>query len=318
MKVNIYISLIIITALFSCDTLVTDVSPDDVPGIGSKLVVQSFISPQAARIYVVVTESIPLFGESNSENSVIKNAIVKLSGGGQEVILPYDSTSQLYSIEKAKFLIVASQTYKLSVSDPTRSVDATCTVPANQVTIKSYVIDTAYITRRSGRADTALTVNAVWQDIAGEANFYRVRANMDVEYSILEGTSPENFQEKRVRNRFSFNWNDDSGRSEFQSDVNLDGTSFTSPLGRSFLPTTLLYTSADGTKYYAKQKPRLVALVIEVNNTEKSYYDYHKSLDLADQSDNPFSEPSLVYNNINGGLGCFAAYNNKQIIYRPK
>jgi len=318
MKVSSLIFLIFIAGICACDTLVTEIPQKDLPGTTSKLVVQSFISPQAATVYVMVTESIPLFGESNSSNSVIKNAVVKISGGGREMTLPYDSASQLYSIEKVRFPIVASETYKLSVSDATRSVEATCTVPANQVTIKSYRIDTAFITRRSGRPDTAITVNAMWQDIPGEKNFYRVRASMDVEYSILEGTSPENFQEKRVRSRLSFNWDDDSGRSEFQNDANIDGTLFTSPLGRSFLPPTLLYTSVDGSRYYAKQKPKLIAVVIEVNNANESYYEYHKSLNLNDQSDNPFSEPALVFNNIKGGLGCFAAYNNRQIIYRPK
>jgi hypothetical protein len=318
MKTNILISLLMICLLGACDTLVTEISREDLPNTTSRLVVQSFISPQAARIYVVVTESIPLFGESSSSNAVIKDAIVKISGGGREAILPYDSASQLYSIERAQLPVIPSETYKLSVSDKTRSVNATCTVPANQVNIKSYRIDTAYITRRSGRPDTALIINAAWQDIPGERNFYRIRANMDIEYSILEGTGPENFEEKRVRNRLSFSWDDDSGRSDFQNDMNLDGASFTSPLGRSFLPSTLLYTSVDGIRYYARQKPKLIALFIEVNNAEESYYEYHKSLKLNGQSDNPFSEPALVFNNINGGLGCFAAYNNKQIIYRPK
>ncbi|MDQ6478426.1 DUF4249 domain-containing protein [Dyadobacter sp. LHD-138] len=316
MKTNIFVLPILLTGLFACDTLITEISPEDLPETTSKLVVQSFISPQATRINVVVTESIPLFGESGSSTSVIKNAIVKMSGGGKEVTLLYDSTSQLYTIEKMKFPIVASETYKLSVSDGKRSVTSICTVPTNQVTIKSYVIDTAYLSRRNG-PDTALTVKMIWQDIPGESNYYRVRANMDIEYSILEGTNPDNFEEKRVRNRFSIRWDDNSGRSDFQNDVNLDGTSFTSPLGRGFLPSSLLYTSSDGTKYYAKQKPKLIAMVMEVNNTEKSYYEYHQSLRLNERTDNPFAEPVLVFNNILGGLGCFAAYNNKQLIYNP-
>ena len=315
MKINSILLFVLLAMLSACDTLVTEISPDNLPGATSKLVVQSFISPQAARINVVVTESIPLFGESGSGNSVIKNAVVKISGGGKEAIIPFDSASQLYSIEKTRFAIVASETYKLSVSDGQRLVTASCTVPANQAAIKSYVIDTAYINRRSG-IDTALTVRMTWQDIAGERNYYRVRANMDVEFSVLEGDTPDHFVEKRVRTRFSFRWDDDNGRSDFQNDINLDGTSFTSPLGRGFLPSTLMYVSSDGTKYYAKQKPKLIALVIEVNNTEKSYYDYHKTIDQ-NNDDNPFAEPVLVYNNVEGGLGCFAAYNNRQVIYRP-
>jgi hypothetical protein len=33
--------------------------------------------------------------------------------------------------------------------------------------------------------------------------------------------------------------------------------------------------------------------------------------------DNPFSEPTVVYTNIEGGLGCFGAYNLGKLPYQP-
>ena len=48
---------------------------------------------------------------------------------------------------------------------------------------------------------------------------------------------------------------------------------------------------------------------------EKSYYDHHRSVQNFDNN-NPFAEPSLISSNINGGLGCFAAYNRSSIVLK--
>lgn len=56
---------------------------------------------------------------------------------------------------------------------------------------------------------------------------------------------------------------------------------------------------------------------MEVSNSDENYYKYHRSLETSG-NDNPFTEPSLVYTNINNGLGCFAAYNTAVLTYIPK
>lgn len=316
MRFKNLIRIICLVALTSCETLVTEIPQSKLPSIASKLVVNSYISPQTAKTIVVVTESIPLYGETISADKIITNALVKLSDGVKEITMPYDTAAKVYSITQAQFPIKATQTYKLTVSDATRSVNATCTVPANLATIQSYVIDTATIREIDGR-DTALTLKMTWVDIKNEKNFYRARAFTEVEYSVLQVNANKEMTEKRVKGRFNFDWDDNTGRSNYQNDVNLDGANFTSPLGKATLPTSLLYYTPDSKPVYAKQKVKVLSITMEVLNCDQPYYDYHRSLDLNRNSDNPFAEPSLVFTNINGGLGCFAAYNSRLIVYKP-
>ncbi len=311
--------LFLILFLAACESLVTDVDQSNLPHVESKLVVQCFISPQATRINVVVTESIPLFTEPDLKGGVIPNAIVKLSDGSREIVIPFDTTNQLYSIDKSALSILPGKTYFLSVTNGVRSVSASCTVPATAVVPKTYEIDTSSSGDISAR-DTSLTVKYTWNDIAGQANYYRVRASLDLEYSVPEGVTSNQGQliEKRVRNRFNFNWDDAIGRNDFRNDVNLDGTDFNSPIGRVKLPKPLSYTAGDGTAYLSFPKSKIISVTMEVYNTDEHYFKYHRSVQTRGDSDNPFVEPSLIYTNIEGGLGCFAAYNAGQLIYRPK
>ncbi len=313
-----YLIFLFVTLLLAaCESLVNDVDQGDLPQVESKLVVQSFISPQAARINVVVTESIPLFAEPSLKGGVIPNAIVKLSDGAQEIVIPFDTANQLYSIDKSALIIAPGKTYFLSVTNGIRSVSATCKVPANAVVPATYKIDTTSSGDVSAR-DTSLTVKWTWYDIAQEANYYRVRASLDLEFSVPEGTSPGDYKERRVRNRFNFNWDDGIGRNDFRNDVNLDGTVFNSPVGRVGLPRAISYDLGNGNIIPVFPKSKIVSIAMEVYNTDEHYFKYHRSLQTRGDSDNPFIEPSLIYTNIEGGLGCFAAYNVGQLLYRPK
>lgn len=313
-----YIIFLIVTLfLAACESLVTDVDKGDLPQVESKLVVQCFISPQSARINVVVTESVPLFAEPDLKGGVIPNAVVKLSDGTRETVIPFDTANQLYSADKSALAILPGTTYFLSVVNGIRSVNATCTVPAIAVVPATYKIDTSYSGSISAR-DTLLTVKYNWNDIPGQTNYYRVRAALDLEYSIPEELSNSGqFKEKRVRNRFNFNWDDTIGRNDFRSDVNLDGTEFSSPIGRVNLPDPLSYTS-NGTVYTSYPKSKIISITMEVYNTDEHYFKYHRSVQTRGDSDNPFVEPSLIYTNVEGGLGCFGAYNSGQLVYRPK
>ncbi|PSL25287.1 DUF4249 domain-containing protein [Dyadobacter jiangsuensis] len=313
-----YIIFIFLTLfLVGCESLVTDVDKGDLPQVESKLVVQCFISPQSARINVVVTESIPLFAEPDLKGGVIPNAVVKLSDGTREAVIPFDTANQLYSADKSVLAILPGKTYFLSVVNGIRSVKATCTVPATAVVPTTYKIDTSFSGSISAR-DTLLTVKYNWNDISGQTNYYRVRAALDLEYSVPEEVSAGGeFKERRVRNRFNFNWDDTIGRNDFRSDVNLDGTEFSSPIGRVNLPDPLSYSS-NGAVYTSYPKSKIISITMEVYNTDEHYFKYHRSVQTRGDSDNPFVEPSLIYTNIEGGLGCFAAYNSGQLVYRPK
>jgi hypothetical protein len=64
--------------------------------------------------------------------------------------------------------------------------------------------------------------------------------------------------------------------------------------------------------------PDSAFLRIYLLSTDKPYYDFHKSLENFSLGDSPFSEPSFLYNNVNGGLGIFASYTLDSLIFRVK
>jgi len=55
------------------------------------------------------------------------------------------------------------------------------------------------------------------------------------------------------------------------------------------------------------------SIIVDAYNCDKNYYLYQKSVaELPESYDiSPFSEPSFVYNNMEGGLGAFGAFNKR-------
>ena len=297
----------------SCETLVTDIPESRLPHAESRLVVHSFISPQAERINVVVSESLPLFPQSDVTDRVVEDAVVKISDGTGEVVLPFDELTQMYSIDQSKFPIKVFKTYNLTVSAGMRNVTAQCTVPKNIPVIKSYVLDKVVSPNAFFGNDEAITLKMNWTDISGETNYYRVRARADIEYSIPAPKS----QEKRIRNDFNFSWDEMTGRAELQTDQNRDGMLFSSPLGKVTLPNFTSAIPENTTQQPFNPKSKVMSVTMMIYNTDIHYHKFHKSMQVHVEADNPFSEPTTVYTNIQGGLGCFGAYNMGKVVYQP-
>ena len=298
--------------LAACESMVTDIPEAKLPKSESKLVVNSVTSPQLPYINVIVTESIPLFTKTDATGDRIENATVRISDGVQEATIPFDAKNKLYSLPQSKFPISASKTYALFVSDGKRTVTAKCTVPKQTPVIKSYEIDTL-VTSYALYQDTAVTLKMMWQDIPKDTNYYRTNAVMDIDYTIPVSSDKQDFIEKRISDKFEFNWNWELGRNEFISDNQLDGSLFTSATGRSSLPHAQEKTHSNGKKVTVYPKTKITALTMEIYSVDKHYYKYHRSQAIRDNSDSPFTEPTLIYTNIIGGLGCFGAYNAAQI-----
>jgi hypothetical protein len=115
-----------------------------------------------------------------------------------------------------------------------------------------------------------------FDDAAGEINYYRL-----VPYEVRYMT-----------------WNTDTAiyRAgwELFTDENADGTH----ISKSF--TFDYYDGGDS----------LIACDMYLMNCNYDYYSFHRSVENSGM-ENPFSEPTLVYTNVNGGLGIFAAANGE-------
>jgi len=263
--------------LFSCEKAVTNV---ELPKQEKKLVVYAYISPEDSLISVHVSESHPIWQPySGGYYETVKNAHVKITGNGTEAHVPYDQNSDTYILSTSLFPIIPGAPYGLLVSTPDgKSVQASCTVPFNtNQSVGLVAVDT--ITEEWG--GKKLRVKVRFTDIVGETNYYRVGGVW--KYIDLYAPTQDTLTEEMYP-KYNF---------EYFSDMGKDGQVFTAEL------VYWIYENADW------MQP--IGMELKLLTTDVHYYNFHKSLENYVGED-PFSEPTMVYTNMIGGLGVFAAY----------
>ena len=321
MKMLTRISILILTlATFACDSLVQDVDLDKLPSTDSKLVVQCFISPQSPYITAIVTESAPYFAETVKEGDlVIENAIVTISDGQNEIQIPFDPETRLYALDAQLFPVKAGIKYFLKVTDGKRTISGESTIPRSLVPLKdfelTYNIDSTIPLNAYQYPEVSLKM--YWDDIKEEPNYYRVSAYLVYSFNgytwdpDTQTPGVLRAQEKRV-----FSWDDDFGKNVFQSDINIEGSAFSSPRGYTSVVNSYNEIIYEGKSLIFKSDTKIEQVSMSILNADEAYYKYHRSIENSN-NDNPFAEPSLIYSNITGGLGCFASYNMSTKEYRP-
>lgn len=310
--------LFLFIILSSCETLVNDLRDDKLPKTSSKLVVESFISPQSDSIQVTVTESSPLFGPVPvwTEINFIENANVQISNGPTTIVIPFNPHTKRYIISTEKFKILAGETYFLTVSDAKRTVTSQCTVPKDQAEFNYFEISPQFndgYDNNNYREDSSLVVEVGWKDIVGQANYYSVRGYG--EYTATRSQLvPETSNIVIVRdNQQSFLYRVEGSRHNFllSNDINLEGKDLKAPKLKFYMQKNKQQSILDinGKVTLFDTNPVYVKTHIELLNTDFNYYKYHKTLDQGNNDGNPFVEPTLTFTNIKGGLGCFGAFN---------
>jgi hypothetical protein len=312
---NIFVLLVCGVLLCACDSLVNDMDEDKLPKMASKLVVDCYISPQSKNIEVVVTESQPLFGPSTYNPVFISNAEVTLTGGGLQIKIPYIHSISRYRVDSSAFRIIAGQTYTLTVNDGRRLVKAMCTVPASAPAIKNVSVEKLPI---ANSADSAGRVHTSWEDIRGESNYYTVRGYMVLEETMLR-FDPQTGDVDPFRNVNKFELRYYPLTENLFNDTNLDGASFNAPeFGVYMSPRrTVTYQDKKGVLRSFDNDPRMSELRVEILNIDENYYKFYRSIGNSGNGDNPFVEPTLIYTNVEGGLGCFGAFNMVGRTVRP-
>lgn len=250
-----------------------------VPEVPSRLVVMSFISPQDTLLSIKVSESAPLF-QRNAQIKPITNAQVTLSNGTQSVTVPHQKDGN-YTIKSTQFLVEAGKTYTLTVSQGStgRQVTASCKIPASLNNTLS-----AEITNNSQPENSPYTCRLIWKDNPNETNFYRT-LGYTMGYDYIMNTNP-----MRKDTIYSKVFELDL----VQKDTDKQGLNFSvrGNIGVSFGFEDII--------------DRYLFLLL---NTDENYFKYTQTLETASYSgDNPFSEPSPVYSNVEGGLGIFAGF----------
>lgn len=271
-KIILALSAFFSLFLFSCNSFFE--SDVDIPAEKPKLVVYGYLTAEDDTIKLSVQYSKPIYTVTNYYTEFyppVTDATVKISDGSTTINLVYDAYQRKYV--SAEMQVMAGKTYSLEITTPRNErVTSSCTVPTSEVPIieiTSVENDSIYIYNR--------IINFRLRDIPGKGHFYRVLIAQIFSYSEFSQI-PDYVYHVPLQ----------TGE-EYFSDANKDGEYFifrTAPLGlgESQVQEVTFYTSI----------------------TDEHYFNFHKSV-LGFQSDNPFSEPTPVYSNIEGGLGVFAA-----------
>ena len=271
------------------------------PEFKSKLVISGFLSPDETDHYISVLGNQIIYGNpyvpydpgtitgtiSNGINEISLRSIFKKFTNSQ------DSAFLGFVFTSSELLVEEGITYTLKVmSDKGLSVESSCTVPLKKNLFPT--LDTVRITGTNSYDNSQysyLQSNFYFTDIKGEENYYSIlseitRYNSNSSYSNFANTN-------LVDPKYGC-----------FSDKDIEGERLKVPLG-------IIYP-----KLYANDDSAF--LKIYLLNTDKPYYDYHRSILNYNSGETPFTEPSPIYSNINQGLGVFAAYTYDSIIVRLK
>ncbi len=256
----------------------------DIPLTPPKLSVSCYITPQDSIIRAKVTLSNPVFGTTSmNPNGEVTDATVTLFGNSTSTQLVYNSTTEYYEVLASVFPIIGGNDYRLAVTDPSgRRAEGSTSVPLTppagfqcSVTDSVYQYDPFY-----EQGESKFTYS--FADPGGINNYYRL-----VIYNVhVDGFSGDTTLQR-------------SGWDIF-SDDNADGTTISKS-------TTMYYYN------YMASGDSLIAYDVWLISGNYDYHRFHTSIYNYSGGEDPFSEPSMIYSNIEGGLGIFAGANGTKL-----
>jgi hypothetical protein len=267
--------ILLMPLLFSCEKE-ADI---ELPETNPKLVVSCFISPDVDSILAYIQWSRPVFSTENI-NRPYDNLEVSITDGNSIAYLQYDITIDQYVLPLSEFSLALGVEYTLRVKAPTgEEVVARTTIPVEAPTVESATLDSNSYINNFGEEINEFIYKTTLTDNSDDFQYYRfIYYNEDF---WVPGES--------YRYIAGISYRDDESLVD----------------GKIYVEENVTYYGYNG-GFSNKQ--------LAVLSCSESYYRYHKS--LQNQSDgNPFAEPTLVYSNVEGGLGAFGGYRMTVVDY---
>ncbi len=297
---NIIIIIAIVTTFVSCEKTVII----DVPVAASKLVVNGVV--QANNVFAINVSKSEAVLTSNTVNSFkVNNANVTLYENGllKDTFL-FNNVNNNY-VAKNGTVSTVNKTYKLIASlNGFATVDAETTTPSNIVIQNISRVRNA---RTDANGNTEDEVKIKFIDNASEVNYYIFKIKKpnysngaQVQYDNIFCIKSNDVDIDRTSNGDPTDVNSCIDREFLMTDKNFNGSTKTITL---FIDS---YNLAEFTNTFNQRKYKSI---IEINSISKNYYNYRRSIQTyRDNEDNPFSEPVLVYSNVNNGYGIFSSF----------
>jgi hypothetical protein len=277
MKKIIYILLTLSVFQSSCETDADIPIPQQDP----KLVLSAFLQPGAERQFAKLYMSDPIFDGSNIDfTSMINNADVFISDGVKTVKFAYDFNVDSYVILSDSFNINYNTEYTITAKYEGKEVNSIVkTISATPIQIVEVKFDSLIEETPFGYSTKTYFGFAKWVDPPQEKNYYCIEM-----YALVKNITGDT-------SRISLS---DFYSSLYLSDEGKNGNSMTAII------EAYQYNPEIVTNGY-------IGYELLISKTDEAYFRYFKSLQNYG-GDDPFSEPSLIYSNVNNGLGIVASF----------
>ncbi len=261
----------LIPILFSCEKD-ADI---EIPNSEPQLVVANFISPNEDSVRLKLTWSTPIYNYSSNPYShgpeSEPNANVIIQKGGIDYPLQFDPLAETYISTVPNFAVGDEVNLKISLEGQP-NITSKCTIPPAPKYILEYE-GLKEIVYPDGWSEYYFQYKFTCKDI-GDNNYYRVNF---MRYYRLINTP-----------YYGSMYNE--GNELFELSENESVT-----IRLSFYKDSSQPITYDSLKSF-------------VLKCDENYYKYHLSIQNY-QGDDFFVEPSIIYHNVEGGLGVFGAYN---------
>ncbi|MDP2188659.1 MAG: DUF4249 domain-containing protein [Sphingobacteriaceae bacterium] len=269
--------LFLLLATTACRETVISTANINIP---VKLVVGCFISPQDDTLYATVTLSKPLYKRNGNQFDfeTVTNATVQISDGSTSATFTYNSDLGRYLLPRATFNIQSGRTYQLEVSTPDgKRIKASTTVPAPQ----NFNFTLQLTNTSTSPDDSRYLMDARWQGVPGPERNYRFI------YGIRTVSSFDDYEYWPTADE----WN----ASQYFSDLTQEN--------RNYRFRETIY--AGWRNPFDSTQISLTAVLQELDIHS---YRYFTSLAAQLTTGGGFSEPVVIYSNVEDGLGCFGSH----------
>jgi len=248
------------------------------PKVESKIAVSCFISDDTDTVRAYLRWSDPVFSNGSNEGKIVDDATVILSGGGFSKTFSFNSLAQYYQLPVQGFELVPGESYSLTIQTPSgQKVSAQTTIPYFQPDIRSASFERDAAMDEFNQYYVTYRFETTLGNIAPEEPYYRIVHYQKWEDPLIVSTW---YQTSNVWH--AFETGDDEQRLISESVI-------------YGYDTTLVLHKA------------------YVIHCSEDYYRFHRGLENI--SYGPFAEPTIVYTNVENGLGVFAGFRQLEILY---
>jgi hypothetical protein len=252
------------------------------PKVEQKITVSCYISDDTDTVRAYLRWSDPVFSNGVNEGEMIEDAQVVLSGSGISRDFSFNANAQYYELPVQGFELIPGESYSLIIRTPDGTqASAETTIPYFQSDIRSASFERITEVNENNQYLDLQYVTYRFETVLGnldsEEPYYRIIHYQKWDDPFVAATW---YQSSNVWHAF------DSGDDE-----------------ESIMSESSFYGD-DSTNVFHK------AIVIHCS---EDYYRFHKTMENI--SYGPFAEPTIVYSNVNNGLGIFAGFRQLEILY---